>query len=548
MVKVYCLEPFDSFTRIHPSIDLDVYIDDIQMAMADVKSRETLAAQLSSAADTMLDVVHVRIKADMAQQKAAVVASDAKLFSMLRRHLGAHAGIATNNSAATALGIDYAAGRSRQSMRFGAQKARFAKVAARRHRLRTLAKSGGCAATKVARSGCRPAALYGAEVVGVPCSLLLSLRRTMAASTIPRAKGRSLDVTLQLSDLEVTKEATAAPICRWAREVWQASMLIAEQDGSLSKPKSRALSSRKLVNLWYAARVDEIGRWGAVRGPIGAAKMSMERIDWKWSQPHIVETDDGTILNFALDSPALIQYQVHQSVTRSIQHRIAANTLDTKLEGKRVDTDILCTFLRSRAKNALTFREKVTLKCVAANAFWTAKRLNEAGLIDSPLCPLCNCGLEDTIFHRAWECQHPDVVEARKRHAGQELIRQALEAGQSSALFTRALAEHPVHRMPQVLPQQLRFTHNACEITDQQQWKLGGNIYYDGSCINAHCTSCPVQLLWQSRLVDRKLLQNYKVLCLPACHRRVKQLNTAEEPQPCNCSKESHHLSETASQ
>ena len=100
-------------------------------------------------------------------------------------------------------------------------------------------------------------------------------------------------------------------------------MLIAEQDGSLSKPKSRALSSRKLVNLWYAARVDEIGRWGAVRGPIGAAKMSMERIDWKWSQPHIVETDDGTILNFALDSPALIQYQVHQSVTRSIQHRIA---------------------------------------------------------------------------------------------------------------------------------------------------------------------------------------------------------------------------------
>ena len=159
MVKVYCLEPFDSFTKIHPKIDLDVYIDDIQMAMADVKSREALAAQLSDAADTMLEVVHVHTKADMAQQKAAVVASDAKLFSMLRRHLGANAGIATKNSAAPALGIDYAAGRTRQSMKFSAEKRRFAKVAARRHRLRTLAKAGGCAAIKVARSGCRPAAL-----------------------------------------------------------------------------------------------------------------------------------------------------------------------------------------------------------------------------------------------------------------------------------------------------------------------------------------------------------------------------------------------------
>ena len=86
MVKVYCLEPFDSFTKIHPKIDLDVHIDDIQMAMANVKSREALAAQLSDAADTMVEVVHVHIKADMAQQKAAVVASDAKLSPMLRRH------------------------------------------------------------------------------------------------------------------------------------------------------------------------------------------------------------------------------------------------------------------------------------------------------------------------------------------------------------------------------------------------------------------------------------------------------------------------------
>ena len=130
----------------------------------------------------------------------------------------------------------------------------------------------------------------------------------------------------------------------------------------------------------------------------------------------------------------------------------------------------------------------MTLKCVAANAFWPGKRLAEAGLIDSEACPLCDCGKDDTIFHRAWECQHPDVVEARRRHAGQDLIRQALEAGPSSALFTRALAEHPCHRMPQVLPQQMRFTYNSHELTDQKDWKLEGNVYYDGSCIRAHCT------------------------------------------------------------
>ena len=65
-----------------------------------------------------------------------------------------------------------------------------------------MSRTGGPKARKLAVNGTAPTALYGACVVGVPDGPLLNLRRTQAACTAPRAKGRSLDVALYLAEPE----------------------------------------------------------------------------------------------------------------------------------------------------------------------------------------------------------------------------------------------------------------------------------------------------------------------------------------------------------
>ena len=84
---------------------------------------------------------------------------------------------------------------------------------------------------------------------------------------------------------------------------------------------------------------------------------------------------------------------------------------------------------------------------------WTRQRLHEAGYTVDAGCTKC-CGmlgdeeggsgglprnLDDT-FHRLWECQGSDVVEARTRALGPKggsVVERARRASRGSLLFTR---------------------------------------------------------------------------------------------------------------
>eukprot|EP00973_Karenia_brevis_P028198 3885513-Karenia_brevis.AAC.1 len=112
---------------------------------------------------------------------------------MLRRVLKKRAGVQTHNRAAAALGIDFTAGQSRRKAGMAKQAQRFLTTASRKRRLRNLHKAVGSRAAKIAQTGLRPTALYGAEVYGVSDVQLTSLRRSHAAAVAPRAQGRSLD-------------------------------------------------------------------------------------------------------------------------------------------------------------------------------------------------------------------------------------------------------------------------------------------------------------------------------------------------------------------
>ena len=80
--------------------------------------------------------------------------------------------------------------------------------------------------SRLLRTGGTAALTYGDDVLGVSSSVLLARRRAVAAAISPPTRGRALELTLILSDLNDKQhldpafEAHAAPLCRWAEAVW----------------------------------------------------------------------------------------------------------------------------------------------------------------------------------------------------------------------------------------------------------------------------------------------------------------------------------------
>jgi len=277
----------------------------------------------------MRNVVQCEIFAELAQSKGAVVASSDDIYHAIRAGLKKDAGPDSKNEAVAALGCDLTMGNSRRKARMHKQRKRVGAVASRRRRMRSLAQAAGSKAATIARTGLRPAALYGTEVYGMSDSLLLCQRRTHASAVIPRARGRSLTVTLAINEVEPAEEATAAPIVRWAKEVWHASVLrradVLSDAYNRVVPKAGALTVEELCSAWTSVQPELCTTWAAVTGPITAAHMSMVRIGWQWSAPMRVVTDLDVTLNFGIDAPRLIEMHVKQSVRRQHERYVAAS-------------------------------------------------------------------------------------------------------------------------------------------------------------------------------------------------------------------------------
>jgi len=474
MVKVYCLEPFDQVVEQHPSVDFDIYIDDIQMAAQGTEDQ--VAERLVSAAVDMRAAVQDEIKAALATHKAATVASTTRLAKRLRRALGQDGGAECEST--PALGIDFCCGKLHRHKLMATRKKRLRAVAARRERIAILSKAchgkPKANAHKLVKAGVKPAALYGACVTGITDTQLVCLRRTSAAATAPRAQGRSLDIALQLAGLDPTADATAAPMVRWAQEVWAAT----------SGYSTRHLDLRLLRDGWHGVLQDAPQQWRQVRGPIGAAVMSARRIGWDVSHPFEWVTDEGLLLMLAQESPALVAWHVEQSAQRLVERRVASSTGDMELQGRRANLGFTKRLLQSRAKNAMPLMDKGVLRTVQANGIWTRQRQYEAGYEPDPLCQMCDAQEHDTAHHRAWCCQWLQAVEAREKIASPQLIHEA-QGQPDSVYFTRGIRAHPTDLRQVVDKQRVRFWRNGEEILDPTAWSMSGSIFYDGSCLRA---------------------------------------------------------------
>jgi hypothetical protein len=120
--------------------------------------------------------------------------------------------------------------------------------------------------------------------------------------------------------------------------------------------------------------------------------------------------------------------------------------IDKQSGGKRACVDRIAALVKP-SSNILTPLEKGCLLCAACDGVWTKSRAKAAGIADDDVCEMCLMA-PDTVFHRVWQCPHEQVVQRRRAFAPDRLIARAHAEGADSALFCRALLEHPAHSVP----------------------------------------------------------------------------------------------------
>jgi len=295
-----------------------------------------------------------------------------------------------------------------------------------------MKKAVGCKVARVVGSGSVSSLLYGAEVYGLDNSEDKSLRMMMAASYSGISAGMSLHALTALVD-QVSWRGTAAPLLRWAAEVWQAA------NGAMAG-HSRGLTLPQLRQAWQECFQQRPLRWSQVRGPIGAALLCIDRLGWSWPGPFVMVSPRGEHYKFTEHSPAMVANVIRRAY-REKHETLAARRVGA--DGADVSLDRVRKLLRG---NRLLPSERACLLAACSHRIWTADRLHEKGLSDSNLCPLCCCCV-DSEAHRAFFCD-------RTRH-----IREAV-------LSEKALA----------------FVRQQSD-TDEAKWTLKG--------------FCPVQLFRQ---------------------------------------------------
>ena len=139
LVKLYYFEPLCGFAARHRSTELDVYFDDIQLAVRG--SRTNVKRDLLAAAEDLKNVIEADLGATLAEDKATIISDSKSLCDELREELGAAAGAPT--SVAQFLGVDSLLGRRRRVIKNGSKfKKRLKDVCRRRQRLRRCGLQG----------------------------------------------------------------------------------------------------------------------------------------------------------------------------------------------------------------------------------------------------------------------------------------------------------------------------------------------------------------------------------------------------------------------
>ncbi len=498
LTKAYVAEAFDRATSAFASLAdvppvLNVYVDDIAVS-ASGQARQ-IVRSLTDAHSILKDEIEGPLACRIEHAKAAVVASSRPLVETLRARFGRYAGPGSvegrGSTAAANLGVDFAAGNARRTHGPNSRRAqrmtRLRRQLGRVARLRTVA---GGRTKSIFVSGPLSAATYGAAVNGVTDVEALRLRRAASYAFTPRAKGRSLGRLLLIEGVPTWK-AEVAVVLQYAQEVWRAVLL------GPTRPVDGQLTLPGIDKLWRAVNpasvIKDNGRrrdWGAARGPISAAHLTLHRVGWTMDTAFSVTTDRGDVVSLTKTSPKLLQVMLHEAVVRQLQRQVGASIAvkDDDFADRRAAAEHIAAQLRTDKR--MSGRDRAAYMSVACNAVMTLDRASRCGYLVSNLCAKCGKA-PDTHFHRVWRCQDPEAVTAREAAAPEWLRREAERVGNSAnkTMWETGLLPHPGDLWPrpsEALDAHYEWCGDEPPSDDNRgrdgSPKVHGKLYIDGSC------------------------------------------------------------------
>ncbi len=523
-VQLFCVDAFDDFVadvkeEFGDAVTFDAYIDDLVVSICAEEHR--VAGIARRVADMLRMCIEDRMGCQVEISKASVVASSNKIVMDIAWGLGSYAGPAGRRTSTVNLGCDFAPGRRRTAQSQSGKRLR--RHLAMRRRARKLAKArralGDIRRSKrIFTTGILAAATHDAAVNGLSDREAMALRRTAATACTPRARGRSLALVTLLNGVP-TWRAEAEVVLQYARQVWASAlqghhradngtMSLTEIADAWRAADKQAIFSGRIGGDGTGASTEGPGRgggataaarraeamwdsdgrrrnWREVRGPVAAMLLTLHRIGWSMESPFTMKDDWGEDIVLTKVAPSMLAQMLREATVRTLERYAGRRAAlhDEEFRGRRVCIDHIRSQLAS--DKSLTHEGRAAFLSVMCNAIMTFNRAAQGGYLVEDICPKCG-RRGDTVRHRVWECEHPDVAAARNAVAPSWLREEMSRRPASQSRWVTGIIPHPGDIWPRpaedAQPVADFVGGGSPRHSDEGIPRIGGKIYVDGSC------------------------------------------------------------------
>ena len=197
---------------------------------------------------------------------------------------------------------------------------RWKQVARRIKKQHVLKQAGAKRLGSVYTVGPVAAAIYGAEVTGMPPSALTSIRRQRLVFDRKYIIGANVNEQWLLEPISSDPglRPQMAPLMRYHREVWNAFLpFLAPQDN---------LNLKELVSAFQGAENLVQTKQIAQSGPIGQAIVAAKAVGWSFKDPFTILDASGDPMSMSEGSPEMLRQQ-YAVAHRAFWENLSTNAL-----------------------------------------------------------------------------------------------------------------------------------------------------------------------------------------------------------------------------
>ncbi len=454
-VKIFYLRKLDNLVAsLPPGVKVDMYIDDL--AVSGSGATDTLVESMVEAWHAAREALTGELGCRIANSKSRVVASSSATARTIAKRLGLDCAV---RRCAPNLGIDATAGARRRIIRVGpsSRKVRLAGCIGRGRKLARIAKTLGSRAVKIFSSGIAPEANYGSEVWGVSDAEVVKLRRAAARALRPWSRCRSLTTVHLVHGLPTCKDELRT-VVHLSKQIWRA---VVDRESATA----RGMDLPTIRQLWEAAftEIEPIVRgyaesrrggetaahakaarraWDAIRGPVGAAALTLARVGWSFKSAFVLADANGEEVLLTVTPPAMLEKMLVDASKDECERLVARQwaKVDPSFVGRRVCVDLAVKAIRSGVRDGLTPMQVGALRASICNGIYTRSRAKAEGYEVVDECPACGAA-GDTPHHRVYGCPHTE--DAVLKCVPRWLYDEGRRASPNSRFWVTASFPHP---------------------------------------------------------------------------------------------------------